>query len=120
MDGPSRAAAASSSAPAAAAVLWNFNSAPSNSRKLNIVPDGQDVRAAAQLPKKDKETKSRGGRRTEGLGNEIAQTVDEDDELRVCPRSRYPEAIRKKDRKAIRLLIATARQQGAFRRFLFE
>ena len=36
-----------------------FQLAPSNSRKLNIVADRQDDRPPTQLPKKDKETKRR-------------------------------------------------------------
>ena len=78
-----------------------FQLAPSNSRKLNIVADRQDDRPPTQLPKKDERKEKLEQKRV----NERADERIRKEKSKLPYGGDVQEAIRKKDRKAIRLLM---------------
>ncbi len=79
-----------------------FQLAPSNSRKLNIVADRQDDRPPTQLPKKDTKRKEK---LEQKRVNERADERIRKEKAKLPYGGDVQEAIRKKDRKAIRLLM---------------
>ena len=82
-----------------------FQLAPSNSRKLNIVADRQDDRPPTQLPKKDKETKRREKLEQKKVNERADERIKKEKAKSLPYGGDVQEAIRKKDRKAIRLLM---------------